>query len=80
MQEHGGNFRVIVVDTCPIFPNRDLCQRLSSYGVPCQYTLITGVSCLLPQTTKVFIAASYVLGNGGIVAPVGCSMVAYLAS
>lgn len=29
------NFRVIVVDTCPIFPNRDLVQRLSGYGVPC---------------------------------------------
>jgi len=35
---------------------------------------------LIAQTTKVFIGASYVLGNGGIVSTIGSSMVAYLAS
>ena len=32
------------------------------------------------RTTKVFIGASYVLGNGGVVSQMGTSMVAYIAS
>lgn len=32
------------------------------------------------RTTKVFIGASYVLGNGGVVSQMGTSMVAYMAS
>lgn len=34
----------------------------------------------MSETTKVFIGASYVLGNGGIVSTMGSSMVAYMAS
>ena len=32
------------------------------------------------RTTNVFIGASYVLGNGGVVSQMGTSMVAYMAS
>lgn len=80
MVEKGTQFTVIVVDTSPSFQGRALLQRLSNYGVSCKYTLINGISCLLPSTTKVFIDAYYVLGNGGVVGTMGTSMVAYLAS
>ena len=53
---------------------------LSNFNVKCKYTLLNGIGCLLSQTTKVFIGANYVLGNGGIVSCVGSSMVAFLAS
>lgn len=69
-----------MVDTSPCFPGRDILQRLSTYGVQCKYTLLSGVPALLHQATKVFIDASYVLGNGGVVAPTGASMLAYMAS
>ena len=55
-------------------------QMSKNYGVKVKYTLLQGISCLIAQTTKVFIGASYVLGNGGIVSTIGSSMVAYLAS
>jgi len=80
MVEKGAQFTVIVVDTAPLFESRALLQRLSTYGVNCKYTLINGVGCLISHTTKVFIDANYVLGNGGIVSTMGSSMVAYLAS
>ena len=53
---------------------------MSARGVHCIYTLIQGISALVTRTTKLFIGASYVLGNGGIVSEMGTSMVAYLAS
>jgi translation initiation factor eIF-2B subunit delta len=31
------------------------------------------------QASLIFIAASYVLGNGGVVAPAGTSMISYMA-
>lgn len=71
---------MIVVDTCPSFSGRALVKRLSSRGIKCIYTLVQGISALVTRTTKVFIGASYVLGNGGCVAEMGTSMVAYLAS
>ena len=78
--EQGYNITVIVVDTCPTFSGRGLVKRLSTRGVKCIYTLIQGISALVVRTTKVFIGASYVLGNGGVVSQMGTSMVAYMAS
>ena len=52
---------------------------MSNYGVQCKYTLLTGVGAFISQTTKVFIDADYVLGNGGVVATIGTSMLSYLA-
>ena len=78
--EQGYNITVIVVDTCPSFSGRGLVKRLSARGVKCIYTLIQGISALVVRTTKVFIGASYVLGNGGVVSMMGTSMVAYMAS
>ena len=79
-KNQGYNITVIVVDTCPSFTGRDLVKRLSANGVKCIYTLIQGISALVARTTKLFIGASYVLGNGGIVATMGTSMTASLAS
>lgn len=35
---------------------------------------------MIANTTKVFIDANYVLGNGGVVGTIGTSMLAYMAS
>ena len=78
--EQGYDITLIVVDTCPSFSGRSLVKRLSHLGVKCIYTLIQGISALVTRTTKLFIGASYVLGNGGIVSQMGTSMIAYLAS
>lgn len=53
---------------------------LSQNGIKCTYTLIQGIGTFIGKTTKVFLACSYVLGDGGVVANIGTSMVAYLAN
>jgi len=78
--KEGYNLTVIVVDTCPSFTGRDLVKRLSQRGIKCLYTLIQGIGALVTRATMLFIGASYVLGNGGVVATMGTSMTAYLAS
>ena len=55
-------------------------KRLSNYGIKCIYTLISGVSFLIHQVTKVFIGASSVLSNGAVVAKIGTSMITAIAS
>jgi len=79
-EKEGYDITVIVVDTCPSFTGRALVQMLSNFNIKCKYTLLNGIGCLLSQTTKIFIGANYVLGNGGIVSCIGSSMVAFLAS
>lgn len=65
--QEGRQIEVIVVDTCPTFGLRDFASRLSANDVPVKYTLLSGVGSLIPRATKLFIGASYVLGNGGVV-------------
>ena len=48
-------------------------------GIKCQYTLISMINFLISQVTKVFLASTYVLKNGSLVAPMGSSMIACLA-
>lgn len=66
-------FRVIVVDSAPDFHGRCLVKRLASKGIKCQYTLINMVAFLIKTVTKVLLAATYVLCNGALVAPIGTS-------
>jgi len=76
----GMKFTVVIVDTAPLYPGRKLLQRLSNYDVSCRYTLINSAGSLMASTTKVFLEASYILGNGAVVAQMGTGMIAYLAS
>ena len=55
-------------------------KRLSSYGIQCTYTLISGISFLIHKVTKVFIGASSVLSNGAVVAKIGTSMMTSIAA
>jgi translation initiation factor eIF-2B subunit delta len=48
-------------------------------GIKVTYTLISGVSFLIDKVTKVFIGASSVLSNGGVIAKIGTSMLTTIA-
>lgn len=73
-------FNVIVADTSPDYEGREMVKRLSSYGIKCTYTLISGISFLIHKVTKVFIGASSVLSNGAVVAKIGTSMMTSIAA
>ena len=72
-------FRVIVADSAPDYLGRSLVKRLASYGIKCQYTLISMVQFLIQTVSKVFLASTYVLCNGALVAPMGTSMIGCIA-
>lgn len=72
-------FSVVIADTSPEFEGREMAKRLSSYGIKCVYTLISGISFLIHKVTKVFIGASSVLSNGAVVAKIGTSMLTTIA-
>lgn len=77
--DQGRKLRVVVVDSAPEYHGRDVVKRISKHGIKCQYTLINMASFLINQATKVFLAATYILCNGALVAPMGSSYIGCLA-
>lgn len=72
-------FRVIVVDSGPLYEGRSFAVRLQRLGIPVTYALITSVCTLLPKCTKVFLGASAVLQSGEVYSRAGTAMVASCA-
>lgn len=76
-----GAFRVIVVDGRPDLSAREkLLPKLLEAGIPCTYVLLSALSYVLPEATKVLLGAAAVLSNGVVVARAGCAAVAMAAA
>ena len=73
----GKTFRVIVVDSRPSFNSRRLVERLS--GIDVRYVLISGLSYVMPEATKVLIEPCGILSNNAAHTPIGTSMIAMVA-
>ena len=73
MQSHkeGKNFRVIVVDSQPKREGKELLRRLVKAGVKCTYVLITAISYIMSEVTKVFVGAFTLMANGNLISRVG---------
>lgn len=89
-REEGKHFKVLVVDSRPLFEGRNLVRSLLRAGMcqggelsGCQvvYTLVSGLSDALTQhsVTKCFLGASGMLGNGGLYGRCGSALVAMMA-
>lgn len=78
-QAKRGSFRVIVVDSRPGVEGRQLAATLSAEGVPCTYVLLTAISYIMREVTKVFIGASAMMSNGTALSRVGTAVVAMMA-
>ncbi|CAM9176085.1 unnamed protein product, partial [Sphacelaria rigidula] len=74
-----GSFRVIIVDSLPGVEGRQLADTLSAEGVPCTYVLLTAISYIMREVTKVFIGASAMMSNGTVLSRVGTAVVAMMA-
>ncbi|XP_028652194.1 translation initiation factor eIF-2B subunit delta [Erpetoichthys calabaricus] len=72
-------FRVIVVDSRPRLEGRESLRRLVRKGIHCTYVLITAISYILPEVSKVFLGAHALLANGYVMSRVGTSQIALLA-
>jgi len=75
----GKKFRVVVVDSRPKFEGRECLRRLVKHGVRCSYVLISAVSYVIKEVSKVFLGAHALLANGYVKSRVGSSMVAMMA-
>ncbi|XP_077488072.1 eukaryotic translation initiation factor 2B subunit delta [Amblyomma americanum] len=77
--ESGKKFRVIVVDSRPQYRGREMLNYLSDLGISCTYVLITGVSYIMKEVTKVVLGASTLLANGYVMGHIGTSQIALVA-
>lgn len=60
----GRKFRVIVVDSRPKLTGREMLRKLVALGVQCSYCLISAVSYVMKEATKIFLGAHALLANG----------------
>ncbi|XP_047243119.1 translation initiation factor eIF-2B subunit delta isoform X3 [Girardinichthys multiradiatus] len=77
--EKSRKFRVIVVDSRPRLEGREALRRLVQRGISCTYVLISAVSYVLPEVSKVFLGAHALLANGYVMSRVGTSQIALVA-
>jgi len=73
-------FRVVIVDSRPKFEGRGLLERLVQHGISCDYVLLTGVSYVLKEVTKVFMGAAGLFSNGSVMSRLGTAVVAMMAT
>ncbi|KAM4693758.1 translation initiation factor eIF2B subunit delta isoform 2-T2 [Discoglossus pictus] len=76
---NGKMFRVIVADSRPRLEGRETLRRLVSSGIHCTYIMITAISYILPEVSKVFLGAHALLANGYVMSRVGTSQIALVA-
>eukprot|EP00051_Salpingoeca_urceolata_P024336 m.426721 g.426721 ORF g.426721 m.426721 type:complete len:675 (+) comp20222_c11_seq13:112-2136(+) len=77
--DEGIKFQVYVVDARPALSGRSLVEKLAAKGIRCSYVMITGLSYIINQVSKVFLSAHALLANGYVMGRVGASMVALMA-
>nr|XP_042702829.1 translation initiation factor eIF-2B subunit delta [Chrysemys picta bellii] len=77
--DNGRAFRVIVVDSRPRLEGRDTLRRLVRKGIRCTYVMITAISYVLPEVSKVLLGAHALLANGSVMSRVGTSQIALVS-
>lgn len=72
-------FRVIVVDSRPLFEGKKMARRLAAAGIRVDYVPLTGATHAVSQATRVLLGAHAMLSNGRLYARSGTAAVAMLA-
>ncbi|ODV93107.1 hypothetical protein PACTADRAFT_52124 [Pachysolen tannophilus NRRL Y-2460] len=73
-------FRVIIVDSRPLFEGKKLAKKLCSSGIKCQYVLINALSSILNDVDYIMLGAHAVLSNGRLYSRVGTALIAMSAT
>lgn len=74
-KKQGKNFRVVVVDSRPLFEGKPLVRKLAQEGISATYVLISGLSYAMKDVTTVFLGAHAMLSNGMLYNRVGTGMI-----
>ena len=75
----GIKFRVIAVDSRPLFEGKNLARALANLGLEVQYSLTHAISHVIRDATKVFLGAHAMMSNGRLYSRVGTALVAMMA-
>ncbi|KAF1989922.1 nagb/rpia/CoA transferase-like protein [Aulographum hederae CBS 113979] len=75
----GKKFRVVVVDSSPLFEGKCLAKDLARADVQTSYYVVTGAAHAVREATKVFLGAAAMMANGRLYSRVGNAIVAMLA-
>ena len=76
----GKCFRVIVVDSRPLFEGKNLARALANLGIEVQYCLTHGIDQVIKSATKVFLGAHAMMSNGRLYSRIGTALVAMSAN
>lgn len=81
LQAHrdGIDFKVIVLDSRPLFEGNNLARKLAQVGIPTQYMLITAAAHAIKSADLVLLGAHAMMANGRLCSRVGTASVAMLA-
>ena len=77
--QNGKQFRVIVVDSRPLFEGKNLARALADLGLEVQYSLTHAVGHAMKDATKVFLGAHAMMSNGRLYSRIGTAIVAMMA-
>ena len=75
----GIKFKVIVVDSRPLFEGKNLAKALADAGIEVLYSFTHAVAHFMKEATKVFLGAHSMLSNGRLYSRVGTAIVAMMA-
>ena len=77
--ENGTRFRVVVIDSRPLFEGKNLAKSLANAGIEVQYMMHTAVSHALKDADLVLLGAHAMMANGRCYSRVGTAAVAMMA-
>jgi translation initiation factor eIF-2B subunit delta len=75
----GRKFRVIIIDSRPLFEGKNLARSLVRAGLQVQYSLLSALGDVVEDATKCILGAAAMLGNGRMSSRAGAAMVAMMA-
>ncbi|KAL8802741.1 MAG: hypothetical protein Q9200_006480 [Gallowayella weberi] len=75
----GKGFRVIVVDSGPLYEGRNLSCALSNLGLEVEYATSQCLSHVIQNATKVFLGAHAMMSHGRLYSRTGTALVAMMA-
>ncbi|KAI9743166.1 MAG: hypothetical protein M1818_003461 [Claussenomyces sp. TS43310] len=76
----GRRFKVIVVDSRPLFEGKSLVRALVRLGMDTKYCLMNGLSHCIRDATKVLVGAHAMMSNGRLFSRIGTAQVAMEAN
>ena len=79
--QQGKSFKVIVVDSRPLYEGKNLARALSDLdpNIQVQYCLINGIDHVMRSATKVLLGAHSMMSNGRLYSRIGTALVAMAA-